>query len=129
VSSLKIIVLFLAIATVANIGLTLYLARPKAAVEDTTAVVRANTAMDEITRVRDDLARAKMSLANSINEIGRLKTEYATVVSRLANVTTPTMPAHSSVIPPTDSATSVAQRSGAESRGETVGLPDGGQPK
>ncbi|HLX62866.1 MAG TPA: hypothetical protein VKX17_16440 [Planctomycetota bacterium] len=99
IGNIKIVLIFLSVFTLGNIALTLFIARPKEVVE-TPAETKANDAMQEVKQLRDDLMRARTSLATSTSEIGRLKTEYAAVMARLASVTTPSTPAHSSVVAP-----------------------------
>lgn len=112
--TIRIVLWFLIVATLSNIGLTLYMTRPKDIVNDTPAETKASEAMREITQLRDDLTRARTSLATSASEIGRLKTEYAAVIARLGAITTPSTPAHSSVsAPPAAPEAATARTEGA----------------
>lgn len=90
----KIVLAFLIVGILGNVGLTIYMTRPREVVEDSPAGAKASEAMKEITQLKDDLARARQSLATTRGEINSLKTQYATIVARVGAITVPNVDAH-----------------------------------
>jgi hypothetical protein len=75
-------------------ALTIYLTRPPENTPQDVAAKKADDAMGEINKLRDQLARAQNASANSANEITRLKMEYQALVGRVGSISVPTAPSH-----------------------------------
>ncbi len=83
---MTITMVFLALGVIGNLGLTLYLQREKQTATLTEAVDKDAKFIDEITRLRSEVAHMKVLVANGQNEIGRMKIAYQTVIGQIGVV-------------------------------------------
>ncbi len=92
--AVKIVLGFLIVAVLGNLALTIYMTRPKDLVEDTTATIKANSAVEDVAKLRSELDRLRYQASQSTNELNRLKVDYMTVCNRLAAVNGPRADVH-----------------------------------
>ena len=77
--TVKILLAFLIFGVLANLGLTLWLHRSHENAQIVEAEAKDARLIDEMVHVRSELAQAKAMAAQSSNDIGKLKMQYATI--------------------------------------------------
>ena len=82
--TVKILLAFLVFGVVANLGLTLWLNRSHENAQLTEAAVKDARLIEEMAHIRSELAQSKAAVAQSNNEIGKLKMQYATMAGLVA---------------------------------------------
>ena len=82
--TIKMLLGFLIFGVLANLGLTLWLNRTHENAQIVEAAAKDARLIDEMVHVRSELAQAKAMAAQSNNDIGKLKMQYATMAGLVA---------------------------------------------
>ncbi len=91
-STLKIILAFLAVLTLGNLGLTLYFNQPKDQGAENPMLAKMQTQQAEIAALTKELDAIKGKMGSTINSMNRLKTDQVGLSSRVSSINTPAPP-------------------------------------
>lgn len=86
----KIIIIFLTVLTLANLGLTFYFNQPKDVGVDSPTMARLQNQQQELLRLQEELISVKAKLAGNVNEISRMKTDHVGLSTRVSSISTST---------------------------------------
>ena len=90
--TLKIIVAFLALLALANLGLTIYFNQPKELSAENPLILKLQEQQSAIAALNKELDSIKAKIGSTINTVARLKTDQVGLSSRVSSINTPPPP-------------------------------------